>query len=296
MTVTNLAAVANQVQEFWGSMFAQEFRETHLLPALVSKDYQGDIKQGGDTVYVSQINAPTGENRTIGVDADAFSSEGLTTSRIAIEANKRAVASFEFADLAYLQSQIGQKDSEVRAALLHAVGSQINNYLYSLVAPSTSAPDHSINGVSDMNSTQLSGVRVLAGKAKWTRNKPWYGLLDPTYYGDVMDDTTLASSDYSDDKPIVAGQVVQPRFGFNLLEDNTDGLITHLTAGTAGSGDKAIFFHPDFMHMVMQTTPTFKVSDLHSNKRFGFVISVDVIYGAKLGIDGDEKVIEVYNT
>lgn len=296
MTVTNIAAVANQVQEFWGAMFAQEFRETHMLPALVSKDYQGAIAQGGDTVYVSQINAPTGENRTIGVDADVFSSQGLTTSRIAIEANKRAVASFEFADLAYLQSQIGQKDSEVRAALLHAVGAQINNYLYSLVAPSESAPDHSLNGVADMNSTQLSAVRVLAGKAKWTRNKPWYGLLDPTYYGDVMDDTTLASSDYSDDKPIVAGQVVQPRFGFNLLEDNTDGLITHLTAGTAGSGDKAIFFHPDFMHLVMQTTPTFKVSDLHSNKRFGFVISVDVIYGAKLGIDGDEKVIEVYNS
>lgn len=296
MTVTNIAAVANQVQEFWGAMFAQEFRETHMLPALVSKDYQGAIAQGGDTVYVSQINAPTGENRTVGVDADVFSSQGLTTSRIAIEANKRAVASFEFADLAYLQSQIGQKDSEVRAALLHAVGAQINNYLYSLVAPSASGPTHSVGSVSDMNSTQLSAVRVLAGKAKWTRNKPWYGLLDPTYYGDVMDDTTLASSDYSDDKPIVAGQVVQPRFGFNLLEDNTDGLITHLTAGTAGSGDKAIFFHPDFMHLVMQTTPTFKVSDLHSNKRFGFVISVDVIYGAKLGIDGDEKVIEVYNT
>lgn len=294
MTVTDTTTVTSQIQEFWSPMFSTQFRETHLLPSLVNKDYQGEIKQGGDTVHVSQINAPTGENRTVGVDADAFSSEGLSTSRVSIEANKRAVASFEFNDLAWLQSQIGQKDSEVRAALIHAIGAQINSYLYSLVIPSTSAPDHVLNGITDMNATQLSAIRVLAGQAKWMRNKPWYGLLDPVYYADVMDDTTLSSSDFTDDKPMVGGQVAQPRYGFNIFEDNTQGL---LDSGTvADTVDKAIFFHPDFMHLVMQTTPTFKVSDLHSNKRFGFVISVDVIYGAKLGISGDEKVIEVYNS
>lgn len=297
MTVTDTAAVANQIQTFWSELFMQELRETHLLPTVVNKDYEGEISSGGgDTVRVSQIVAAQGENRTIGVDADAFSPEGLQTVKVDVKADKRAVASFKFHDLAYLQSQIGKKDSEVRAALLHGLGRQINNYLYSLVAPSTSSPDHSISGVSDLNATALSGVRVLAGQARWSRNKPWIGLLDPTYYGDVMDDTTLSSSDFTDDKPIVGGQIAQPRYGFNLFEDNTDGLISHLTAGTAGSGDKAIFFHPDFMHLVMQTQPRFKVSDLHANEKFGFVISVDIVYGAVMGIDGDKKVIEVYNS
>src|SRR5690606_2184073 len=142
MTVTDTAAVANQIQTFWAEMFMQEFRETHLLPTLVNKDYEGEISSGGgDTVRVSQIVAAQGENRTIGVDADAFSPEGLQTVKVDVKADKRAVASFKFHDLAYLQSQIGKKDSEVRAALLHGLGRQINNYLYSLVAPSTSSPD-----------------------------------------------------------------------------------------------------------------------------------------------------------
>ena len=297
MTVTDTTAVANQIQTFWSDMFMQEFRETHLLPTLVNKEYEGQISsEGGNTVRVSQIVAATGENRTVGVDADSFSSEDLVTKYVDIIANKRAVASFKFNDLAWLQSQIGKKDSEVRSALLHGVGAQINNYLYSLVVPSESAPDHLIPSITDMNATQLSAVRVLAGQAKWMRNKPWYGLLDPSFYGDVMDDTTLSSSDHTDDKPMVGGQIAQPRYGFNLLEDNTDGLISHLPTGTAAAADKSIFFHPDFLHLVMQTQPRFKVSDLHANEKFGFVISVDVVYGGKMGIDGDEKVIQVYNS
>jgi len=47
------------------------------------------------------------------------------------------------------------------------------------------------------------------------------------------------------------------------------------------------------MHLVMQTEPTFKVSDLHSNKKFAFVISVDFVFGARLGIDGDKKHIRI---
>jgi hypothetical protein len=39
----------------------------------------------------------------------------------------------------------------------------------------------------------------------------------------------------------------------------------------------------------MQLQPTIKVSDLHANKKFGYVISADVIFGAALGIAGSKK-------
>lgn len=297
MTVTGTKEVENQIQTFWSDLFMQEFRETHALPSLVNKDYEGEIRDGGgDTVRVSQIIAAQGENRTIGVDADSFAAEKLQTVKVDVKADKRAVASFKFNDLVWLQSQIGKKDSEVRAALLHGLGRQINNYLYSLVAPSLSNPTHSISGVADMNSTELSKIRKLAAQALWMRNKPWWGLLDPSHYTDVIDDNTMSSSSYTDDKPMVAGQIAQQRFGFNLIEDNSEGLTTHLSAGTPGVEDKSIFFHPDFMLFVMQTQPRFKVSDLHANEQFGFVISVDLVYGATMGIDGEKKVIEAYNS
>ncbi len=282
--VTTLTDVSNQIQKFWSPLFMKELRATMLLGSLVNRDYDGEIKAGGDTVYVSQINAPTGENRTVGTDADAFGTEALSTSRISVQANKRAVGAFEFQDLAVLQSQLESEDSEIRQALMYAVNNQINTYLYSLVSPSTSSPDHVLSSVTDLNAAQLSAIRVLAGEAKWNKLKPWYGLCSSSYYMDIADDTTMASSLYgASDQPTLSGQLGLPRYGFNIFED------------TSRSTDYAIFFHPDFMHLCTQREVQFKISDLHSQKRFGYVISADIIYGAALGISGSVKHIRVQN-
>ena len=282
MAQTNLADVTNQIQEYWSPLFTKELRETLLLGSLINREYEGEIKKGGDTVYVSQVNAPTGELLTVGTDADAFSPEALSTSRISIEANRRAVASYEFEDLVDLQSQIDKENSEVRQSLLFAMNKQINTHLYSLVSPSTSAPDHELSSVTDLNLAQMSAIRVLAGAADWPRDKPWYGLCSPQYYADAMDDSTLSSRDYvGDDMPIIGGQMAFPRMGFQLLED------------TSRTGDYGLFFYPDFMHMVMQQQVRVKISDLHAQKKFGYVMSVDVVFGASLGVDGANKHIRV---
>lgn len=282
MSMTLLATVSEQVQKYWAPMFMKELRESTLLPSLVNRDYDGEIKQGGDTVYVSQVNAPTGEMLTTGTNEDAFNPEALSTSRISVVANKRAVASFKFNDLVDLQSQIGAENSAIRDALMFAVMKQLNDYLYSLVSPSTSAPDHVLNSVSALDATQLIAVRTLAGQAKWLKDGKWYGLIDPSYWGDILAAQTLTSSDYvGGEQPVIGGQLANRRFGFNLLEDNSLGT------------DKALFFHSDFMHLCTQKAPVFKISDLHPNQQFGYVISCDMIFGAALGISGNVKHISV---
>jgi len=277
MAITDLAAVTNQVQQFWAPLFMEELRENHLLGALVNKEYDGDIKQQGDTVYVSQINAPVGQLLTVGTDADSFNSEALSTSRVSVVANRRAVAAFEVADLAQIQSQIGSQDSAIRKALMFSVMAQVNDHLYSLVDPSTSAPDHLLNSISNMDASQLSAIRLLAAVAKWPNDGRWYGLIDPSYYSDVLNAATMTSSDYVPDQALVGGQLVNKRFGFNLLEDNSRAT------------DKGLFFHPDFLLYVTQLLPTFKISDMHAQKKFGYLISVDLVFGAGLGISGSKK-------
>jgi hypothetical protein len=285
MTVTGLTEVQYQIQKYWAPVFTQQLRENLLLGSLVNKDYQGDIKVGGDEVTVSQINAPTGALLTVGTDADAFSTEALSTSYVKIKADKRAVAAYEFEDLVALQSQISLEDSSVRDSLVYAMSKQINDYLYTLVNPSSSSPDHLIASVTDLNAAQVAALRVLAGQAKWPDNKPWYGLVDPQYFGDIMKDATLGSSIYgASDAPVIAGKLGQNRYGFTIFEDNSR------------AADYGLFFHPDFLHMVMQKAVSVKISDLHSQKKFGYILSVDCVFGAKLGIDGNKKHIKVYNT
>jgi hypothetical protein len=261
-----------------------ELRAAMLLAGLVNKDYQGQIVKGGDTVRVSQINAPAGEKRTIGTNADQFETEQLSLSYVDIKADKRAVAAYEFDDLSALQSQIdaemnGGPGSKIREALVYAVNKQINEHLYSLVAPSASGPDHLLQGVTDFNKSQVLANRLLASASKWDKTKGWWILADPSFYNDLLSDTTMVSQEYvgGGEAPVVGGQIVQKRFGFNILEDN------------ALAVDQALVFHPDFLHLVTQTAVQFKISDLHSQKKFGFVISADIIFGAKLGISGAKK-------
>lgn len=292
MALTQLSDVNQQIQTFWSPMFEKELKEKTILPSLVSKKYEGAIAPGGSTVYVSQINRPTAQIKTVGAGHETYSTSVLSTQRIAISADQVISCAFEFDDLVALQSQIGSQDSTIRQALLEAVELKLNSFLYSKVAPSA-APDHTLTGVTDFNASQINNLRKLASQSKWASEGGWWLLTDPSYYSDILNAQTLVSSDYVPDAPTVAGKVAMQRFGFNILEDNSAGMAQ--VSPTDQTSDLALAFHPDFLHLVMGA-PEFKVSDLHGNKQFGYVISVRVICGAALGNDGDVKHITVVNT
>lgn len=282
MSTTFKADLSNQVKTYWAPLFTRRLRESLLLGALVNKDYDGSITKEGDNVKVSQTVDPTGELRTIGVDGDSFSSEKASASQVTITANKRAVASLEFADEVELQTQIDR--NSVQDGMIFAMQKQINNYLYSLVNPSTSAPDHLIASVSAVSLGALGDYRQLAAEAKWPMEGGWYALWSPQYWNDILTDTSLASRDFTGDSPVVNGQKSRRIMGFDMFEDNSR------------SGYYGLLFHPDFLHLVMQTSVSVKISDLHSQKKFGVLMSVDVIFGAGLGISGANKHIKIYNT
>lgn len=279
MAVTNTTDVANQIQDIWSPVFMNELRETFLLPSLVSKEYEGEIRKKNDVVKISQINAPSSTLRTVGTDADSFETNKLSTSSVSLTANKRAVSSFEFEDLIDIQSIIDPKNNpKIRQALMQDIGNQINDYLYSLLIPSTSSPDHTINSNATLADANMAAMREAASEAKWPKSSPWYCLMGPEYYSDFLSDNDLTGADYFDDKARVGGVAAQKRYGFTIYEDNSRSVSSSLHS-----------FLPDALIYAAQTEPNFKVSDLHSNKKFGYILSVDIIFGATLSIDGDNK-------
>lgn len=289
---TELSAVQNQIQKFWSPIFVPELKETSVLPSLVSSDYDGEIKQGGDTVYVSMIQNAVGATQAIDGATGShrvISAEAMVTQRVGITADQIFTASFELDNLIDLQSQIGSPagQSKIREALLTGVEKQINAYLYSLVAPSAAAPDHLINTVPTFNFTQLMNLRKLASLAKWPKND-WFCLLDPSYMNDFLSDDKNINALYVDGKPVQqGGNQIYQRAGFSVVEDNSDACVA---MGTAGAG---VAFHKTFMYLVMQMQPTFKLSDLHATKKRGYLLTVDLVGGAKLGLQGNKKHIKV---
>lgn len=286
MGATTISDVTDQIQTVWSEIFMQELREQFILANLVSREYEGEIKTKGDTVKISQIDAPQNTKiRTVGTDADTFQTSTLSTRSVSITADKRAVEAYEFSDLVEIQSIVDPRNNpDIRRTMVWSIGKQINDYLYSLVSPSTTAPDHDITSTTALNSAVLLAGNTLAAEAKWLEQNGWWVLASPQYYEDVLGDTTLTSSDFTnDDFPVLNGRIGQTRYGWNVIRDNS-------RTGLYGIG-----FMPGFMQLVQQTQPTFKISDLHSNKEFGYVMSVDVVFGAKLSIDGGEKHIRWTN-
>jgi hypothetical protein len=270
MSVTNLADVTNQMQTKWSKLFVKELRTKKPLPELVTKDYQGEIVDQFSQVKVSMLQKVPGQVRTAGVDADVFETNKLVLQQVSVTANKRFVAATEIQDLAELQSQLGDPNmqSSIRDALLEGVAIEWDKFLKSFVAPTNVTASKATLAAAD-----IIAQRVLAGQLLWPTSKPWYALLDPAYNGDLMSATTLISSDYVDDRVVQSGQIAK-RYGFNIMEDN------------ALSARGGLFFHPDFLISVIQKQATFKISDLHSQKRFGYVISVDLFGGAALNVQG----------
>lgn len=285
MTDTNISEVTSAIQTYWSKLFMDQLRQTNLLFNLVNREYSGDMKQGGDTVKVNQINAPTGQRLVIsGATGRTFTPEALSLSTVSITANQRLVASYDIEDLVALQSLIdpmGASAVEMRAAMVSAISNQLNSYLYSLSAPTVTIPS-----ISTLTASNIQTIRETAAIAKWSYAKPWYGLLAPQYYGDLLVDTTFTSSDFIGvgETPVVNGQPAMKRYGFNIYEDNTQ------TAGATAGG---LFFHPDYLYLATQLEPRFKISDKHSSHEFAFVFSCDMVCGAVIGIQGAAKHIKV---
>lgn len=277
MSMTGLAEVADQIQKFWSPIFVPELRQSNPLIELVSKQYEGAIQKGGDTVRVSQIVKVPATRKTIGAAGyNSFDSNTLQTRYVDVKADQIITAAVEISTLAELQSQIGAQQSTIREALMAGVRENINTFLYGKVAP---AAAHEVIA-SDINKATLIDLRTLASKAKLpTGNR--FGLISPEYWATLLNDNTLTSADYVDDKPVVGGQAGLNRMGFQMFEDDSR------------DGKTALFFNPDFLHFVMQMQPEFKVSDLHANKQHGYLLSVSLVCGAAQGIEGDKKHLTV---
>lgn len=292
--LTRLADVANQVKKYWSPIGISKLKEDSYLPSIVNREYEGTIQNEGDRVVISEYVVPKATRKQTGAGEESFESVKLATQKVEVVANQTITVAYEVQSLVEIESQIKQADSRLRENMIMGLENELNAYLMSLVNPSSSTPDHLISGVSDFNATQLATVRNLAAKARWMKDGNWFGLVDPQYYSDMLNSTTLTSRDFTEGDTVINGKIANKRYGFNIMEDNSDALLS-LSPAAAGA-DVGLFFHKDFMHLVMPQDITFQISSLHSQKKHGYLISAHMVCGAALGINGNKKHILVYNT
>lgn len=262
--------IANMIPTVWSPLLYQELRAKPAYINLFARDYEGEIKEKGNTVKVNQIKKPTGE--IITDDKQQFNTEELQVGQFEITADRRAVASFEITDLVKLQSLEFQM--EVANALIDSILEQMELDVQSIMIPSAAAPDHTLAALlgASFDVADVVALRNLLAQAKVPFGEDTYMSLGTTFYGSLLQKGMVVGSDYGSINDLMAGEV-KKLSGFKIFEHVLE------------PAQKAVAFHKSAVQLVSQTQVNVKVSDLHSQKKFGYLVSADIVYGRKLADD-----------
>lgn len=264
---SGVSELAFRIPELWAQDLYDELRNQLLFANVFSRQYEGVIRNMGDVVRVQQLSAPEGQ--VLSSDKDVFDAEQMVWSDFTVTVNQRAVASFEITDTAMLQSMEFQ--TQAQAALVYAIRRKLESAVIAALIPSAASPDHQIApaSASDLAAVDVASMRTLLSQAK----VPPTGrvlLLDPAYFGDLLTKTTFTSSDFVPGSPVSAAAFSSPLYGFTIVE--SDML----------AADIGYAVHPSALQLVLQQDVRIKVSDLHNQRKFGMLISADILYGLSL--------------
>ncbi len=259
--------IVKMIPTVWSPLMFQELRNKIAYLNLFSRAYEGEIKEKGNTVKVNQIVAPNGEILTN--DKDQFNPEELAINQFEITADRRAVASFEITDLAKLQSLDFQM--EMMNALVYSIQKQMEVDIQSIMIPSAAAPDHALAALvgASFDVADVVALRTLLAIAKVPFDENMYLALSPTFYGSLMQKNQVVSADFGSVNDLMAGEV-RKIAGFKVFEHNLE------------EGSKARAFHTAAVQVVTQSQVNIQISNLHSQKKFGYLVSADIVYGRKL--------------
>lgn len=258
----------NLIPTMWSTQMYDELRQSLMLGSFFMRDYEGEIRNAGDTVKVNQINAPTGENLEFGVDNTLdINSEAMTITQKEVKADRLGTASYLVENLAQLQSLEFQ--AKAREALVFAVQKQVEDYIESLIVP-VGAQDIAPTVLSDLGTGDVANLRRLLSKSK----VPVQGrklFLDVDYHSDIIQKATFASSDFVPaGSPTATGEFSSPIYGFQVAEHN------------GFAADLGYACHPDAIAHVIQDEMSVKLSDMHPAGKRGWLLTTEIFFGAKL--------------
>lgn len=260
------------IPEIWSATILASLKKSlvYAQPGVVNRDYEGEIRNGGDTVRIRSINRPTIGTYT--KNSTTITPETLTDAQRALLIDQSKYFAFELDDIDAAQSPGG----ELAAALAEAAyglrdladsyvaglytGAQAAN-LVSTVAVTTGALAY----------TQLRKLKVKLDEA----NVPLegrYAVVPPWYHGLLLEEDKFVRVDASGTAEGLRNGIVGRALGFDVMMSNNAPLIT-------GDDYAVIAGHPSAISYAEQIV---KVETFRPESAFSDAIKGLHVYGAKL--------------
>lgn len=259
------AEVSAIVPEQWSSKYYDVLLAELPFNSLISKDYEGDISNIGDTVNIATI--PEFDDATELPEADAADADSVTVGSQALVINKRIVKDFIVTNKALLQSiPFVEKLKELA---IYSIQKKIQSLIISLTVPSA-APDHTISAVTPgiFALADILAVKELLDN----QNVPMsdrHLVLGSGPLNDIFNITGFTSSDFvASGSPLVSGQLPAQLVGF----------MPHFTTVVAST---VYAFHASYFTMASQQGMAVAEYDLGVEGRRAKRVNCDTLLGLK---------------
>ena len=253
------------VPEQWSSKYYDVLLAELPFNSIISKDYEGDIANLGDTVNIASI--PEFSDATELPEADAADADAVTIGSQALVINKRIVKDFIVTNKALLQSiPFVEKLKELA---IYSIQKKIQSLIISLTVPSA-APDHTITAVTPgvFALADILAVKELLDN----QNVPMsdrHLVLGSGPLNDIFNITGFTSSDFvASGSPLASGQLPAQLVGF----------MPHFTTVV---GSTVYAFHASYFTMASQQGMAVAEYDLGVEGRRAKRVNCDTLLGMK---------------
>lgn len=261
---TTTAAVF--IPEIWSANVKMAVESNLVMGKLVLRDYEGDIKEKGDTVRIQEISNLTVSDKAAGTDVDF---EAITEVDQTIVINKHKYAAFKEEDIVAIQSNVNLME-KYTGKIAYGLSKQVDSdllALYANLSQSVGADNTDITettflaaiellDLADAPETERYGVFHAGQKAAFLAVDQFV-RHDATGIGGQMN-------------PIVKGQF-GTLYGVDLY------FTTNVTTTGSPAGDHNLVFHKEAFALAMQRDV--RIQSEYVVRSLAWEVVGDVLYG-----------------
>jgi hypothetical protein len=209
---SSIAEVAAIVPEVWSSRFQELNRAALPFIDSVSRDYQGEIGDLGDTLNISQI--PDFSEAGLLAEGAAGDAEAVTVSQQQMVINNRPYKDYIITKKAQLQSL--EFMDQLREHAVYSIQKKMQQMIIDAIVPSAATPDHQI--AYDSGSTLALADILEAKELLMASDVPQERLnmvLGAAQWSDLYNITGFTSRDFVPaGSPLANGEFAVPLVGF----------------------------------------------------------------------------------
>ena len=238
-------SIQNFIPTIWSARLLNHLDKSHVYLNLLNRDYEGEIKNFGDTVKINQVGDVSIKDYTKGTDIDA--PEDITGEQQELKIDQAKYFNFAVDDVDNAQTNPKLMDKAMQraayamndvvdafAANLLAINVHADNAIGTNEAPIVPTKADAYDYLVDLD-TKLTEANV-AKMGRW-------GVIPAFYHGLLLKDDRFVGNGTDYNQAILEGGEVGKAAGFTVYVSNnvphTEGAKYKVIAGTTEAGSYA---------------------------------------------------------